>query len=416
MPTEPEPRASDQIIRADVRQAALYAFAVLVSRVAILGLLAWFVHHREFTDDVTMHMDMAHSPMGPLLGRTVAPSHPPFMSLLLSLVAAPLSVVMSDFLAMRLTSIVYEAAAAFVFGLLATHVYGLRLFWSPASLAFLAMPMGWMTTAVMAQDESIGALFVMAVVWLTARGQADAALVTCGLAVSAAKIFMLGPLAALVILLPHRTLIHRAMLGGIPALVPYAWVYGATMLSGNPMPLVDFTPSAQYSVNLWVMLAGEHGMHHETARRLSSVLVAAALGSILAARLMRPKPLPARSTALLLAVPLLWIFALFYHVSPEYYILALPPLLLVCRSPGAAILISAISAAPWGVNLVYGVRQAIASGAAEGSGKAAFVHMYRAVVPVEPDLVFYPVVAVSIVSTLGLTLWATRRLLSGEEP
>jgi hypothetical protein len=264
----------------------------------------------------------------------------------------------------------------------------------------------------MAQDEVVALLFVLATVWLLAGGKPISALIACSFGVASGKIFLAVPLAALIVLLPGRPLWKKAVAGAGPAAFFYAWAFVASAVGGTRIPLLDFNPGVACSISVWVFLVQVGGLTFETARRLSGASVALALaGVVIAARRRHVVP-TASSPVLLVAVTLLWTFSLFFHVNPEYYVLVLPVLLLVFPTWRAALGLIAASMLPWGVNFLYGVRNA-AGDPSGGGGKEAFVRLYRSVLSADPGLLYNVALAMSVGVMLGLAIVVTAAMLRG---
>jgi len=393
------------------RVAGVTALAVVVSRGILLALLGRMVHGREFTSDVEMHMEMVRQPLYQFLGQLPQHAqHPPLLGLMEAIFAWPLGQVMSDFYAIRIAFLLYEGLMALF---LVATLFHLELEprirrWVLAGIVVL--PMGWMTTVVMAQDEIVGAFFMALVLWLISSGRARAALVTAGFSVVAAKIFLVVPLLALVALLRAGRLPSRVLAAFTPIVVVYLWVYGASVARGGAMGLAGFVPQAYFGCNLWVLLIDAFHISSAVARRVSAALaLTGSMAPLVVLFLRRETPSP-RSFACLMASMLLWVLVLFYHINPEYYVLCLPPLLIAVRSRWEAAWLVALCTAPWAVNFFYGVQRAM-NEAGSAAASNAFVRLYQALFPVPPGIMYLVALWLCIGVTLIAAVEMTRRSL-----
>jgi hypothetical protein len=382
------------------REGAWFVGLVALSRLALLAVLARLVHGQEFTDDVQMLMGMARAPFELLAGITTHNGqHPPLLGVLEAIVAWPLQRVLPDFYAARLTFIAWETlTAAFFWAALSATVPEARVR-RRLEAAFLLLPMGWMTSVVMSQDEVIAACFIAAVLWLAATHRSTAALVVCGVGVVAAKIFLAVPLLALVVALPEGRLWKRAAAGFAPVVAVYAWVSIAARIRGDAAPLADFAPEAAFGVNVWVWLSERYHITAEGARRWSGLMgLVGGLAPVALLRL-RGEPADPRRLAALFSAMLLWVFALFYHVNPEYYVMGSPAVLLAFSGWLELAPVALLLSVPWAVNFFFGVRNAMAAGSS--GGKGVFVRIYQTVFPVSPAVMFQ----VSLWLCIAVTLW-----------
>ncbi len=391
---------------AAARQARLagviFLAGFLLVRLAVLVTVALLVQGREFTDDVPMHLRMARHPLAGLQGLAGQDSqHPPLLGLAEAIFVRPLLLLMPDYYAVRLAYLAYELLTAlFFWWALARVVPTVRARLWPAA-AFVVNPMGWLSTVVMAQDEIIAAFMLIMVVWLHLSNRPRAALAVCGLGVVAAKIFLLAPLLVLVLAPGRERLLERLLWGAAPAAGVTACAFLGTLARGEEAPLLGFSPGNAFGVNMWVPLARWLELDGDRARRWSSIAAAAAvLALVLAVRARRESP-DARRMVGLIAAALLWVFVLFYHVNPEYYVMIVPLLLLLLPGPAWASGITLIMALPWCVNLFYGLRNASLAAAPHGA-KSAFLEAYSSMVSVDPALLYEISLALSVLGTAGL--------------
>jgi len=386
----------------------LFLGAVLLSRLALLVAVSFLVRGREFADDVWRHLTMIGAPLNPLLGRVVeeVSMYPPLMGILETVIASPLLLFLPEFYAIRLTFIFYElVAAAFFWMALKRLAPGA---WIPLA-TWVLLPMGWITSAVMAQDEVIAAAFMGLCLYLISLGRWTPALVVCGFGVVAGKIFLLVPLTALVVVGKGMRLPGRALAGFAPVILTFGWMYLATYLRGGHAPLVDFAPGSGCGINLWASILKNSAVTPDVARRWSSVMALAAAMIPLAIFRWRRLPAEPRQVALLLTAMLMSVFALFYHVNPEYYLMTIPALLLAYGSTSWLLVAAVALTVPWVVNFFYGVRNALV-GDHLVEGKGAFARVYQSVFSADPVVMHDWSLWVSIAATLGMAVAVTYRL------
>ncbi|MFC1731281.1 hypothetical protein ACFL6I_13210 [candidate division KSB1 bacterium] len=102
--------------------------------------------------------------------------------------------------------------------------------------------------------------------------------------------------------------------------------------------------------------------------------------------------------------------ALFYHVNPEYYLLAAPLFLLISDRVRDVALLTIATSLPWGVNFAYAVINAAQSPA--GAGKQPFVDLYHVMIPLEPYTVWLSGILMTTALTLYIGVVSFRKVLS----
>jgi hypothetical protein len=382
-----------------VQEGLAFAGLVAMTRLLLLGLLGWLVDGKEFTDDVVMHMDMVRTPVQSLLGTSRWDQHPPLLALFEALFAWPFQLLLPDFYAIRLCYIVYEVLAAFFFWLAVRALFPDARFRRQVVLSFVLLPMGFVTTVIMAQDEVIATLFMTAILWLLATGRKQSALLVCGLGVGAAKVMLVFPLIAMMLFLRLRNLAYRLLLGTLPV----ALVYGISLIRQLHEPTVlSFAPPAAFSISAWVLLSHYFGINTSTARSVSAVLALAAAAAMLI--IAKAKNIDADDTlvlATLFSTMLMWFYVLFYHVNPEYYFIALPSLLLIFRSGRSLTLLALMTTSAYAVNFFFGVAAATKFPTA---AKGAFVRIYQAIFPIQPEQMFLLSIWFFVILTLVIAI------------
>lgn len=416
MPTDladPVPVETGPDERLDARpvahEVAFVAGAVLVTRLLLLLVVGALTHGREFTDDAPMLMGLARHPFEILSGITANyGQHPPFLGVLEAIVALPARAVLPDFYALRVAFAIWESiGAGFAWLALRALIPDVRVRrW--AGVALVVLPIGWMTSVVMVQDEVIAATWVAAVVWLLATKRASAALVVAGAGVVAGKIFLGVPLLVLVLLLRVGSLVRRAALAFGPIVVVYGWVVTAALARGNDVPLLGFDPDAKFGVNLWVLL----GVDAKTSRRISEVLVLAAVLGVIGVFARSGLERTPRAVTAVVAATLLWTYVAFYHVNPEYYVLLLVPVLVLARRRIEWVGVALLFSIPWAVNVFYGIDNPTS----HTGEKARISKLITPYLAGGPHLWFLVSVWACIVVTLGAALWTAAQALGVSLP
>ena len=247
-------------------EAIAVAALVLVTRVLIALFFYQMVGASEFSEDVRIQRMMLADPFAPFLGRASALSaYPPLLSPVVSLFAAPLRLLFGPFLAFRFALVIWETLTALLLWA------GLRRLGVPpgerrlALIAWITLPTVWITTAIMAQDEIIAALFAAGMLYFLAHDRPIPALVTAGFAVVTAKLFFILPAAALVVAWRGDRFWRRALAAFIPVLLIYGWVVAAAILNGGDLPLVGYRPPT-LGVSFWIILHEQIALDVDIAR------------------------------------------------------------------------------------------------------------------------------------------------------
>ena len=387
------------------RELLLLLGAVLLTRLAVLAALGVGLSGEEFTEDVKLHMGFVREPFDLVTGESRYTQFPPLIGFMEGIFAYPLQLFMSDFYAIRLTYIAFEVLTAIPFWLAARRLIAddRRRHWALAG--YVVLPMGWITSVVMAQEEGLMTLFLLSALCLALDGRDRAAILVCAAGVGVAKIFLVFPLAALVLLLKRGSFISRAALAAAPVLLVYG---GATIIAsanGNEPPLSGFTPPNSFGVNLWTYLTQYADVGYETAKSLSTPLALAAGLLPLALVWLRRADFPRERLPLLWAAMLVWVLTLFYHVNPEYYAYVVPLFLLFFRTRIEIALLVILATVPWGVNLVF-------ADAAKGGGREKLLNVYEKVSPVGDDVAYQAFIWITIVATAVVAVkltWDVRR-------
>jgi hypothetical protein len=397
--------------------------ALLGVRVLMLWLLGDATNGVDFADDPQWQRLYVDDPWMILLGHRLDHAYdrfihvyPPLLPVLIGIPGALLRPLLSDFHLLRAVYVLYELAAwPFLFSLVTAHSMSARV--RRIVLAtYVVLPIAWMTSVVMSQEEMIG-FFLMTVTFaLLARGRRSAAIVVCALGVVAAKIFFLVPLVPLVLGLrwdSWRALGKRAAIAAAPIALVYAIPATLWIVRGEGFPLGGFTAKVEDSTSVWSLLQflpATRDVFVGTLKKLS--MIAALLTGFLPlvlARLRRDEDEPARLARAMVA-RLLWVYVAFYQIQPEYFLLVVPGLIVVLRPTVAAALNFGLFSLAWSVNVFYGIRMADESGAA--GGKALFTAWYHQWIPIAPSVLQQVAVAAFAIGTVALAVTLSRRSAS----
>jgi hypothetical protein len=307
--------------------------------------------------------------------------YPPLLPILEALFYKPLSLFFSDFFATRLMFITYELMLAVAFFFLLDACF--EEIALSKLIAFAVTPMMWMSSVVMAQDEVIGALFLCASLAFAINGRLITGILIASLGVVAGKIFMIFPLGILVFCQGQSTFTRRVTAAAIPMGLIYGLICIDRLMEGNSLPLIGFTPQANFGVSLWVIIFERLPFDLPTLRTLSGLIaVSLAVATIVYLWMNRYRALEDRyliGSALILTI----VFVTFYHVNSEYYIFVVPVLLVMASKALDHLIAHAISILAWAINFFEGVH--LQTRVNIHGGKGAFIELYTRMFPFAPE-------------------------------
>ncbi|MEX2140400.1 MAG: hypothetical protein WD894_14140 [Pirellulales bacterium] len=381
---------------------ALYALALLLTRIAQLAAIGWFTSGLEFADDIRFQRLYAADPLQLLLGRsTTFEVFPPLFPLVLWSLHTPLSWLLEPFYSMRATMLAIELLAWPLLWWLVVRYASCRGRHLLA-ITYIAAPMCWISTVMMCQDEVISLWFFAAIVVALLKNRLRGAILLCGIGVVVAKIYFLVPLVGLIGVTLNRSWKHWS-LDALTGLAPIAVIYSLqALLTGRAGGAVnafeDFVIPFEMSVNIWALIERLDFVSNEQARRVSGVLaVALSMLPLLVIR-WRATLATSRDQVRLITAMMLWVYLSFYHINPEYGLIVVPGILIAFRPlVTAAVLIVGFSL-PWAVNFFYGVGVGMERG---DPGRAAFVRVYQAIFSIDPSVMQ----SISIIPVAVATLW-----------
>lgn len=360
------------------RELMCWVGLLVASRLLLLGLLMALTAGADpSAADTALHVEQAREPFRYLLGHASRGNMPPLLGSLLSVTLGPLLGVFSDGTALRLALIGWEA---WIIALMVGLLRALSAFGASdrrrVLAAWILTPMAWMTSTIAGQDEVIATAWVVAALLFWSRGRWPWAALLAGLGVAAGKVFLVVLLAAMVALLPLREALRCGVVGGIPIVLSYGIATWTALQHGGAAPMSGFRPQILFGTTPWTLLDKWGLVGVDMARRASMIVVGFALATLLGdvvRRTWRGSPERSSPGATHLRNPTralvsLWTAAIavvwlgFYHVNPEYYLLALPGLLLLQRGARQHLRLAALLAVPWVVNVAYAVDHRVKAG------------------------------------------------------
>ena len=392
------------------KDAFIFLGIFLTTRLVLLFILSWIVGGNELSEDVVMHMEMIKAPFDIILGNSQAHSqNPPFLPLFEAIFGWPLQLFLKDFYVIRIMSILYEVLAVYIFWIILHKLNIKKERRKLLCYALLMFPSGWISSVIMGQDEMIGAFFISMTFLILIMGRPAAAILVCSVGVVAAKIYLLIPLAVMVVTLPEPIFRKKLLAGFVPIVTVYIWLFVLSWIQNTPTPLLSFTPKIDNSVNLWPYLSTIMDFSNEAAKRLSGIIALLAGISPLAIWIFRRNELKITQHAALWAGMLLIVYATFYHINPEYYVIAIPLYLTVFNTKRQIFFLFIVTSLPWMANYFYGVDIAISN--ASLGGKKIIADIYQNTIPIDPTLAWNICLFLTFIFTLAAGVIAVKSAL-----
>ncbi len=403
----------------------LYGVVFLASRVLLALGLYLLVGGAEFTNDTQMWIGAAeHWALAPIGAWEDGGPHPPWLGAAIAVLFLPLRAMMPDFLALRFTLGGWEAVMAICVVLLARRCLADAADRGWVMIGLLALPLGWMTSVVMAQDEVVGASFIAAALLLFASGRRLAALIVASVGLVAGKIFVALAGGLLVTQAADRPWSLRLLSVAGPALFALGLAsVGGLLAATGGRSIVDFAPAAIYGINLWALANEFIALPADIVKWVSAAIaVALMVPALLAVWSVVPSarsmPVPAMGQPnggggadgledlgwgrLLSALAAVYaaLYVGFYHVQPEYLMLSYGAMLLATRDLFARISLVLLSGSVWAINFFEGIHDRIRID--ENPGKSTFIAIYEAIFPVDPRIPQYLCILITVALLLVL--------------
>jgi len=367
---------------------------------------------QEYTNDAIIWKDLSEDPLQLIAGwGTFQAQYPPLQPILEALIYRPIQHWLGDFIALRGTSALYEAAGA---GLLAVLLARLRVNVLIGSLVLATLvfnPIGWVTSALWGEDEAMFFTAATAVLLLIHKNRPLAALLVASIAVVAIKIFFLVLLLPMIVFLPWASLPKRAVVAATPIILIYcvSFVGNLIFLGHINFGLLAFEPDNDFAISFWsAMTVLLHWPPPSIQRPVAGFLSLLAGISICAAVRYHRQSLRFDQLALLSAVLMMWVLFLFYHINPEYYIFLFPFCFVLVRTPFDFFFFTALGFVCWGVNYAFAIRNNVNS---PNPVHQKIIAFYTAHVPININalhplmLIMFAVLCAVFAARMTVLLW-----------
>jgi len=290
-------------------------------RIAVLWLLFYFTDGKEFTMDLWI-FELGLDPFSVITFSTDVSgfSQPPFFPFALAPLALLTSLFFDQFLASRISFTIFEFIGFLIVARYLSDIKDVPVKAKRSALVILSIsPIGFMAGTVMRTEEAIVMIFTSVLILAMKNNRIKAASIIVFLGIITGKILfsiMFFPL-----LLASNDVKKVFKWGILPALIfliPYC-VTGY-IITGE-IPFVEFSPDST-TFCLSIFSLGQHyvGMTGTFMKWLSSALV---LGSFAIIWKFRER-INLRDFPGLALLSFIILFLLFYHITPEYLIFALP--------------------------------------------------------------------------------------------
>jgi hypothetical protein len=340
--------------------ASLVFAAILGSRLIIVGGIYVITNGHEYTLDATVWKHLAEDPFQNFLGwGNFVAAYPPLQPLLEAAIYLPFQHLFGDFIALRVTSSIYEAIGA---GLLTILLARLR---SNAFIGMLVLttllfnPIGWVASALWGQDEPMFFPTATAILLLLHANRPIAAILLAAIGVVAVKIFFLVVLLPMIVFWPWGSIAVRALIAVTPIVAVYlvTFIGSFAYLGHVNFALLSFEPGNTFSISLWGAMSTVFHWPASSVQRPVAGLLSLLAALLLCAVIRHRRPtLRFDQLALLTAVLLMWVLFLFYLVNPEYYIFLFPYCFLLVQTIFDFCFFMVLGFFCWGVNYAFAIK------------------------------------------------------------
>lgn len=346
------------IMRLETGDYPLLAVAVLL-RILAVFVLYWISGGAELSSDVSLLKLELANPFGHLIG-TADPrlaSYPPLQSLLVFGVSYLPGLFLDQNVAIRLAMIFFEMVSIALFFRIVNGVQTDRIVGLVTKWLLVIAPHQFLLVVAFVQDESISQLLLVAALFCLLQRRTVAAVCCLVAGVLFGKIFFLIPLFYVIVMYPGRV---KSLLATLPVFLVYGVVVYMALRVGGTLPLVGFTPGAEYGSTYWVLMLQENLLSAGQAKRIS-VVVAAVLEGVLLLWLLKRRWLsgsdnpPAVDTVFYMCWPLALFFAIFYQHNPEYLAIFLLPCFLLVRRVSQVLMLNVVALLAWLPNIFFGL-------------------------------------------------------------
>lgn len=366
----------------------------IVFRILIIFAVYEATGGTEFTSDLWV-FELGLKPLSVITFTSDAShfSQPPLFPLVLAPIAVLASQIFDRFLAARTSFVVFELISFLIMSLYLFRSNEVRRKNKFIVLCIIALsPLGFMTGAVMKQEEAIVMVFTAAVLMAVKNNSTKWASLLTFLGVITGKI-LFGIVFFALLLYEEKK--RRVFFWGILPAFAFLAIYGLIgyKLTGV-FPFIEFAPSdTKFCSSIFTLFLYFGDFSGPVVKWISLCMVAAVLLIIwMLRRRFTATDFPSH---MLLAFSALFLF--FYHTNTEYYIFILPLLALIACSQtsrrgrylfNGAHLMLAISA--WGFGIIYGIRVFSEGEAYYSKSKQMALHLY------EKSMGFIPIKSLEI--------------------
>ena len=373
----------------------------LAFRIAVLVILYRATGGSEFTSDLWVY-ELGLKPFSVLTfsAQFSDYSQPPLFPLMLAPFALPFSLIFNEFLASRISFTCFELIAFFILARYLALSDEISLRNRAMVLAiFSVSPLGFMTGAVMRQEEAVVAIFVTAVLLAVKLGSIKGASLLTFLGMLAGKILFGIVFFPLLLIAKNKSTIFYW--GILPAILVHAGYALAGYALTGVIPFIDFAPSdTQFCASPFTLILYFHTFSGQFVKWLSLSVT----GIVLVFLWKRFSMLSQLEFPSVMIITFCILFLCFSHVNTEYHIFVLPLLALIpyatrldIRKSSINILHAFLAIGTWGYGIIYGVRAFAEEKSGYSRSKEIALNLYEKV------LGFIPI-KFSEISLLVLTL------------
>jgi hypothetical protein len=362
----------------NIKRPYKYSILILLIYVVTIPLFGVAIGFAEISQDVSMHLKLI---LNPLYQFTQAMpdqmQHPPLLGLAQAIFVYPFLLLADSFMAIRFGYVVMLTIAIGIFVMAVRISCANRLERIVSCVCFGLMPVVMIPTIILPQDEVLSLLMVTLLSLLLLKKRYMWFSFVCGASVVVAKIYFVVPLAIVLMSMDGRSLLRGMAAGILPILCIYLPVIVVAKVTGGVYPMQGFNPTIEFGTGIWTFLTNLNLVSYEGARRISVLIVGVyILGTIFYVRKYRVYMSDLNLIGVM-ASALLFVFIMFDHTNPEYFIICFPLVLLTVDSNVGKIVSSLVLSLPWFINFLFGVKGAVIRG--EEAGKSVFVSLYKVI-------------------------------------
>ena len=340
--------------------AFLWCFFFVAVRIFVMTCLYFITGGNEVASDVDYHTMLIQQPLG-IIGGTAPPdiaSYAPLQSFITWPIYTAYNFVFPAFISIRLLMMTIEFACFVVFMSILKNLRTSSTLSTVLCMSFVLAPHQFLTSVVFVQDEVICSLFLLLCFLLKISNRYLSSLFALAAGVLIGKIFLIVPLFYVTVFgntkmerWPKHWFLPLLLIAGVYALV----VLMVQQNNGN-LPLVGFTPSADYSVMYWTLIL-QTASDISTYKNLS-LLLTIATQSVLSLYLIYQCYLKKKhiNSTLLISLPLAVFFLTFYQHNSEYSMMIAAVALLSIQRTHSVLVLASIFSFAWVPKFLFGLK------------------------------------------------------------